>query len=288
MSDISYAMSTRKILFVNDNLEYARNYDFYNIESDANEYGWRWTREVIKEYLNVSERDRLQFYADVYSFKYLVKKVFSAKLDKDKKGRFIGCFEKEQLDAYFKKYPNTLSNQYSHFKVFYDDNGNPKGINELMRVNSSSVFKFKTFYLNQISARIVNGEFLDYNIIDGLSMDEKVNILKNFDNIIYAIERKFYMLSTKKSNGKFLYDDLSQKDKMAIVYNVNKYVQLLQMYCDIVRGFINRYPDVLDNTDILRKINGSLKTVGKNPLLKFLNCEVHIDLIHLNPIKRGK
>ena len=55
----------------------------------------------------------------------MIKKVFSAKLDVNKQARFIGSFEKEQLDIYFKKNPGSLNDKHAHFRVFYNIDGTP-------------------------------------------------------------------------------------------------------------------------------------------------------------------
>lgn len=287
-TDMSFAMSTRKILHKNDRKEYGRNYGLYNIESDANQYGWLWTREIIKDYMNVSEKDRLAIYADLYSFKYMIKKVFAAKLDVDKKARFIGCFEKEELDIYFKKHPETLNDKYSHFRVFYNMDGTPKGLNELIRLESSSSVDFRTFYANQISARIVTGDTLDYSSIDNLSCDDRVNILKNLDNVIHTIYRKFSVLGLRKPNGEFLYDDLSNKERGPIIYNAGRYFRLVKMYSDIVRTFINRYPDVLGDTNAIDNINVSLKNINENQMIHEILGEVQLDLIDVSSVRRGR
>ncbi|MBQ2872628.1 MAG: hypothetical protein IJE89_01350 [Bacilli bacterium] len=287
-TDMSFAMSTRKILHENDSKEYERNYGLYNIESDANQYGWLWTREVIKDYMDVSEKDRLAIYADLYSFKYMIKKVFAAKLDADKKGRFIGCFEKEELDIYFKKYPDSLNGKYSHFRVFYNNDGSPKGLNELIKLNSYSSVDFRTFYANQISARIVTGESLDYTSIDKLPIVDKINILKNFNNIIHTIYRKFSILGLKKTNGNFLYDDLSAKEKRPIIYNAGRYFRLAKMYSDIIRTFTLRYPEILAYTSVIDNINTSLKSINKNQIVNDLLDGAQLELIEISSLGMGR
>ena len=285
ISDMSYAMSTRKILFENDKHEYSRNYELYNTESDANQYSWRCVGSIIREYMEVSEKDRLAIYSDMYFLKYTLKKMFAVKLDINNKGRFSGCFEKEELDNYFKKNPKSLRGEYSHFSVFYNADGSPKSLNELIRLGSSFTFNFKTFYANQVSARIVSGESFDYNAIDKLNVAYKLDILRNFYNIIFVIFQKFNILTTKRSNGKYIYDDLSKKERSAILYNVNRYFKLLTIYSDEVRKFIFRYPELLDYSDTIQSINSLLNAINANSIIQDLLGSSKIDLIQITSNK---
>lgn len=266
-TDVSYMMSIRKILFQNDSMEYDRNYRNYNIEADANQYGWIWLGTVLKDYMNLSSKDRCTIYTELYRYEHYIKKNFASKVDKEGHRRYIGLFEKENLDEYFKKNPGSLQKDYSHFRIVYNDDGTPKGLNELIRIKASSTVDFPNFYLSQVSARMVSGESFDYKLFDRLSIEERKNILINFHDLVYSIYSKFSALKQKLTNGEYLLDNMKGVDHQAIRYNVIRYFKLAMMYAKEMSVFINRYPELM-NYGADHYLNGPTNT---NMLLSKIN-----------------
>lgn len=245
-TDLSYMMSIMKILSDNDSKEYNRNYKNYDIEADANHHGWLWLRALLMNYMKMSENDRRVLYAEIYRHEHQIKKSFASKVDKMGKRRFVGLFEKENLDDYFKREPESLRGEFSHFRLVYNDNGMPKGLNELIRFKAYSTVKFPNFYLNQVSARMVSGEAYDYSLFDKLSIDEKKDILINFNSLICTIYGKFLTLKQQFTNGKFLLDNMKSEEYEVIKSNVKKYFILAKLYVKELSIFINRYPELMN------------------------------------------
>mgnify|MGYP003294025061 CR=1 FL=1 len=216
----------------------------------------------------------------------MIRKKFSSKRDKDNKQCFSCLFEKKQLDKFFKSNPDALKGIYSHFRIFYNDDGTSKSITDLMRISSSSTVNFGTFYLSQVSARIVSKEKINYDIVDKLSIEEKKNIVANYDTLIYQIYRKFSILSTKLSDGSYLYDSMDNDLKKHIEYNVKYYFQLALKYSNEVSVFINRYPELVNHNisyyiTNTPHINYYLKLINKNKLVQRVVEGKQIDIIQV-------
>lgn len=292
---LSYMKSIREILGMNNDEEYHRNYRYYDIEADANNYGWMEIRAILKDYMNFPEKKRLDAYADIYATEHLIRKSFPAKTDENNKLCPTWTYMINSLDNYFRQNPSDLNGKYSHFKKFYNSDGSAKTYGELLLLDSADVRQYSDLYLNMINARVNNK--LDIGI-NSLSLEGKKNIIRNYNTIIYAIYDKLSNLKMIKLDGSYLIDGntFSNTDRAVLKYNAVYYFKMAKIHARYVSRIIELSPELLGYNGGPFSINHYLRLINRNKLVQsFVEGEqiAYIpenanDLISLNSVGKGK
>ena len=291
INDISFSKSIVSLLRMVDSSEYKRNYRFYDIEADANYYGWRWVEDAIANYMNVSVKDRLKGYSDIYAAQQVIKRGMPSKTDENTKQLPIWSYTVKKLDEYFLNNPRTLSKEYSQFSCFYNLDGKPKSLVEILRIDSIKVSNFPEMFTNMVFAR-ASGSMS----IGGLSLDEKRNLINNLNTIIYNVYRKFSVYKRKNTGGKHIIEDLSLEEQELFKYNVKNYYKRINVIARMASKIIQLEPALLGYKGGSVSINYYLKLINQNELIQSIVCgnqldyipESAADLANLSNLGRGR
>lgn len=297
-NDISYSMSVRKLLSMIDKSEYARDYRFYDIEADANMYGWKWLRTVIKNYMGISEKDRLDIYADIYATEHMIRRDFTAKREDKKINTAVWGFITRKLDLIFKTDPSLLQSNYSHFKVFYNNDGSPRDVNMLIRLNSIEVSSFPDMFFNMVSGRLNENKEIDINYIQSLPLESKKNIIRNLNVMIYHVYSKLSDIKLGMKDGSYLLDskEFSESDRRVFKKSVENYFNMVKKYSELALNIIKMNPELVGYYGGPQHINRYIENINKNELVKScvagqqIECipENMNDLVLLNSVGRNR
>ena len=278
-NDLSYSMAMRRIFSQLDSNEYTRNYIFYDIESDANLYGYRELCKTMKEYM--PESQILQNLSSQLEYKYALKKDFNVKLSDENKVVATGYFEKKMLDNFFSSHPEKLQTEYPQFKKFYNNDGTPIQLTDLLAMQHSSYYD--NFFLNQIIARFKEDEGLYKVKIDGYTLEEKKVMLKNIARIIFLSYSKISFLKDRLTfNNHFAIKNLGVPEQEFLTCISKGYYKIARKYAYYAKKLIQLYPELSDNIHSIDQINRYIELINMD--INILNKELPDELKIQNEI----
>lgn len=287
VNDISFRYATRSILSQLDSDEYHRNYNFYDIEADANYAGWKEVVMIIKKYFPGSSLKEET--SRIYAQKHFYKQHINYKKDKYNQKLVTGLFVKEQLDNYFSRNPKTLSGEYSQFSRFYYSNGAPKNLEDLLTLKD--VDKYENFYYDQIVARAYQGYKIRKDMITLMSLEEKKNLISNCVRIVKLSSSKLdYIYKNIELNEKIKNNGLESRNILSIdVFNINVdiFYKMAKKYVGYINNIFKLYPELYDDNIIFR-VNGYINSINNNPVVKRKYLDSSIDNISNYSMNGGR
>ena len=241
-TDLSYSMSARRIISMLDNTEYNRNYRMYDIESDANRYGYKELCITMKSL--VPENVLGKNVADQLMYKYALKQDFNYKKDDNNRVIYTGKYTKQMLDNFFKTHPDALNRDYSHFKRFYLANGLPIPLTNLLADNHTGAYN--SFLLNQVIAKFCEREKIDKNMVEQFTLEQKQNILKSIRLLISEIYSKFSFCKDRLTlNNHFKINNFSELgEEETMILNCNMYYNVAKTYLKLTNYMVKTYPEL--------------------------------------------
>lgn len=268
-TDLAFSMSAINIIKALDDEEYKRNYSVYDIEADANRYGYRRLVDTIRELF--PNRKDLIAAADEKFYKYAIRKNFDFRTEKDRKFSVTGSFIKHKLDEFFKLHPETLETTYSHFKKFYTSDGSPVSLTSFLSTEYSS--ECNGFIFNQAVARFRDQEPLDVAQIDGLSLDKKHDMVVNIRLIIGEAYRKISFCKDRMTmNSHINVGDIYNSSKIGgidedrlLSINCGVYCRVAKGYANILSNLLKKYPELKPNCEFsIDQVNTFLRLIEKD------------------------
>ena len=275
-TDMSYSMSARRIIAMIDNAEYNRNYQMYDIESDANRYGYKELCTTMKDL--VPENVLGKNVAEQLLYKYALKQDFNYKKDDNNKFVYTGKFTKQMLDKYFKIHPETLNGEFSHFKKFYHSDGMPISLTNLLA--ETHIGEYNEFLLNQVLAKFCEREKIDKSMVESFDIEQKQNILKNIKLLISGIYSKFSFCKDRLTfNNHFEIKNFSELDEeQTMILNLNMYYNVARSYSKLANYMVKTYPELKSLCSFsIEFINQCINLINVDS--EQINNNLHIDSI---------
>lgn len=216
-----------------NNKDYKLHHDDYLIEIDADEYGWNMT----KQYFDKINNDK---YDDIIS-----KNKDNVEL---RKALYNSQNKIDMFNSILRKNPDII-NKCPFLKTFYDEKGDFKDINDI--VKNDNFFNFNKQIINLLFS---SEDFLNnvrYDQLNDYTNDRLVGVLKSTyeNNIKRRKHIKELLQSQKIDNKMWLKNDIETVDKIKIMQT--RISNLLKNQLD-KKQIQNQNDDIIENLTKLR------------------------------------
>lgn len=235
-TDLSYSFAALEIVNQLDNDEYKRNYTTYDIESDANRYGYKWLLETLKK---INPDDRSVDFLGQFRYGYQLKYDFNYRNDEDNRCVLTGKYLKQMLDAYFIQNPDSLKNYYPQYLKFYQPDGKPIPLTKLLAEKHGN---YPETLFNQIVGRI--GEKIDVNDLATYTLEQKSEMMKNIETIVYLLYSKISFCKDRLTVNNFEINSFGNYESQLMVENCNLYFGVVRGYAKLANYLIQNYPEL--------------------------------------------
>ena len=261
-NDIAFFMAARNIIYEMDqNFDYEANYNCYETEKDANIKGWEEAEKLIKTYM------------PSHHIRSVMKKILEYKLTeeleqitgvrKDKKARKYISIDLliNYLDQSIARNPRKVMSEYNQLNIFYNSDGTPKRLIELLK--QPLVYNYKDFYFGQASYRSRNTNHrLIPTDISSLSPTDIKTIINNIKILMNTTQLKLNKINdrVKKSN----------ETELQVISNIDTYHNFARYLSSITNYIIATYPQSLNNLTIrnaIDNINENITMINHNSIV---------------------
>ena len=151
LDNISYYYTAYEIINDNNEFDYKTNYKCYEIEKDANYYAWEEIEKLIKTYMPEHNLERTMKNILSHKLKEELEQMTGIRKTKENQKYLSSLLLVKYLDEKIKEKPDMLNTKYKQFLQFYNLNGTPKRMIELLKIPLT--FNYREFYFNQLNFR---------------------------------------------------------------------------------------------------------------------------------------
>ena len=247
----------RQYLSEKDYNEYRENYQHSEIESDAEQYGWRIICEIIKSRIKNENNYLAKVFKEAESASN--NDLISIKQEKDKTKLETWAYNVKKLNEIVAKNTDILTT-HPQLKLIYNSDGSVKDIFELLQNENNNPNNKKEL------AKIYNDYYINFIANNGLNTLDPTKLPENtqiqlFEKIADLANEEYQKLTTTMK----IYNKYSEDEKKEFdLVNSNRAERIKNMieYLKKYQTLINK----LKNTTIETK----LTTIGKN-MEKFQN-----------------
>jgi len=278
-TDISYFMASKAIVYLFNKKDYIDNYSFYEIEKDANYYSWVEIENVIKNYFDDKDFHDTLLNIKKYEYSELIEAICSSR----KMGRknILGKYALyQQLDNAFCQKPMYLLERYKQFEVFYNFNGNPKSLCELLLLDD--IDDYCEFYFENVIYRCSDKNMTNDNFYN-LSLEQKKSVLKMINRIVDYIDLKILMIINYKNNG-YSIASIDNNENLLIEENIRYYVKNVVSLVDIFGNIMCSSDKLVEYLDVYNYVN----KISKSLLKTYNDTNNKKKLLLINMIKGNK
>lgn len=274
LNDISFFMGARNVIYSMDkNFDYEKNYKCYETEKDANARAWEDIERLIKMYISSYNVEELTRNILKHKLTEELEQITGMRTDKNNQTYLSIELLIKYLDDAFSKNTSLLNNDYRQFLKFYNVNGTPKRVVELLKM--PLIYDFKEFYFGQVSYRSRQlGYRLTERDIKSLQLKEIQTIINNIKILMNVTESKLNKMCDRvekgQENSTGVVDNLLNDFNFAI-YLSNLLNQLLLQHKELFNilsvrnaiASINEHIDMINNNRLVVKTIRNGNTVSK-------------------------
>lgn len=266
VDDLSYYYSAFEIINTNSSFDYKTNYKCYEIEKDANYNAWLDIEKLIKKYMPNKNTEKLMKNILSHKLKEELMQITGTRKTKESQIYISSAYLIKYLDNTFINNPKLLNEKYSQFLKFYNYNGTPKRIIELLK--QSSIYDYKEFYFGEVNYRFNHNTLNDYDLYK-CSNDDYINIVNNIKILMNINQQKLNKICDRVSK--------TNESNMDIIGNIKNYYHFAVSLSNIMNKIIQRNPSLLNILSVrnsVDSINSNIDLININRLvLKYINYE---------------
>lgn len=257
--DISYYYSAFELMNNKTDYDYKTNYKCYEIEKDANYKAWLDIEKLIKNYIPNKNTEKLMKNILNHKLKEELMQITGIRKTENNELYISSAYLIKKLDNKFLTNPQLLTQKYSHFLTFYNNNGNPKKVIELLKL--SSIYNYKEFYFGQVSHR-VNHSILYEIELSNCTEKDFINIINNIKILININQQKLNKICDRVEKE-------NEKDNN-IIASIKYYYNFAIYLSSLTSKIINKNPSLLKILSIrnsLDSINSGIDQINSNRLI---------------------
>jgi len=263
LNDISFFMAARNVIYSMDkNFDYEKNYKYYEVEKDANAKAWEDVEWLIKTYISSYNVEALSRNILRHKLTEELEKIIGIRVDKNSQSYLSIELLIKYLDDAFLKDKILLNIEYQQFLKFYNQNGAPKRVIDILKL--SFTYEFKEFYCAQVSYRSRQYDYrVTENDIKALDQKETQTIIKNIKILINVTQSKLNKICDRVEKGQE--NSVGVVDNILNDFNFARYLSnLLNQILFYHRELLN----VLSVKNAIESINEQIDMINHNRLVR--------------------
>ena len=259
--DLSYYYGVCEIINKYDEYDYKTNYRCYEIEKDANYYAWEDIEKLIKTYMSKQQLERTMKNILYQKLKEELEQIIGVRKTKDNQKNLSSLLLVKSLDEKIKLEPSLITNKYKQFLKFYNTDGTPKRMIELLKI--PIIFDYRNFYFNQVNYRYNSYMFKLTQKDIKLSSKKELQVIINNIKILVAIaEEKMNKICDRVNK-------INTTDT-EIAGNIKNYYNFSMYLSNILNEIVILYPELIKELSIKNAIdiiNNNIKMINNNKLV---------------------
>ena len=261
LNDLSFFMGARNIIHsMDNNFDYEQNYKCYETEKDANEKGWEEILKLIKTYMPSRIPERVARNILQHRLTEELEQLTVIRTNQVKHQYVSILLLVQYLDKAFANNPSILTTEYRQFLKFYNYNGTPKTMTELLTM--PLVYDFKEFYFGQVLYR---SRVLSYNArqkINNFSSKEIQTVINNIKVLMTITESKLNKMCDRVKKG--------EETSSGVVRNLQIDFDFAIYLSDLTNRIISQHRELLNILAVrnaIESINENIDMINSNALV---------------------
>jgi len=262
LDDLSYYYAAYEIINKNNEFDYKTNYKCYEIEKDANYYAWEDIEKLIKTYMPEHNLERTMKNILNHKLKEELEQMTGIRKTKDEQQYLSSLLLVRYLDEKIKENPNMLNTKYKQLLQFYNHNGTPKRMIELLKIPLT--FNYRDFYFNQLNFRS------NFPLFKLNQRDIRLSSKKELQTMINNIK---ILVTTAREKMNKICDRVSKFDTSGteVEGNIQNYYNFSVYLSNVINELLIIYPDLIKELPIknsIDTINANIEMINNNSLVR--------------------
>ena len=268
-TDLSYYYAAFKLINENSKTDYEINYKCYEIEKDANYKAWEDIEKLIKTYIENSQTNIIMRNILNHKLKEELEQITGIRKTKESQIYISNDLLIKYIDDKFRNNPYLLKNNYKQFLNFYNYNGTPKRIIEVLK--QSAIYNYKEFFFGQLNYhRKIFGNNITKSELNNLSLKETQSIINNLKILMNINQSKLNKICDRvnqynENNSPDVNENIKNYYNFAI-YISNVTNELLQINPNLknILSIRNSIDSINDNIEMINNNRIVIKVISGN------------------------
>ena len=266
-TDLSYYYAAFKLINENSKTDYEINYKCYEIEKDANYKAWEDIEKIIKTYIENRNTTIIMRNILNHKLKEELEQITGIRKTIDSKTYISNDLLISYLDDKFQNNPYLLKTDYQQFLNFYNYNGTPKRLIEILK--QSSIYNYKEFFFGQVCyRRKIFGNTITRSELKNLSLKEIQNIINTLKILMNINQSKLNKICDRVNQ----YNENNSQD---VNKNIKNYYNFAIYISNLTSEILQINPDlknILSIRNSIDSINDNIEMINNNRIvIKVIN-----------------